>query len=117
MLSVGGIMIPQNEPEPPVHVLGASGRSGQALCRALLADGIAVVPVVRSPGRWQATGLPATPRTADLDDARALRSALEGAKRIVSTAHARFTAKLLAEAPENARFVLLGSSRSFLRFP
>jgi nucleoside-diphosphate-sugar epimerase len=117
MLSVGGIMIPQNEPEPPVHVLGASGRSGQALCRALLADGIAVVPVVRSPGRWRATGLPAAPRTADLDDARALRSALEDAKRIVSTAHARFTAKLLAEAPENARFVLLGSTRRFSRFP
>src|SRR5947209_5016007 len=31
MLSIGGIMIPQNEPEPPVHVLRASGRPGGML--------------------------------------------------------------------------------------
>ena len=34
----------------PVHVIGASGRSGAALCRALLADGVRVVPVVRDRG-------------------------------------------------------------------
>nr|MDA8251391.1 NmrA family NAD(P)-binding protein [Rhodospirillales bacterium] len=37
-----------------VHVIGAAGRSGAALVRALLADGIAVQPVVRDLGRWQA---------------------------------------------------------------
>ena len=100
-----------------MHVLGASGRSGQSLCRALLADGTAIVPVVRNPARWQATGLAAAPRIADLDDARALRSALADAKRIVSTAHARFTPSVLAAAPDDARFVLLGSTRRFSRFP
>ena len=39
----------------PVHVIGASGRSGQALCRSLLADGVPIVPVVRNVGRWKAT--------------------------------------------------------------
>ena len=110
-------MIPHNEPEPPVHIIGASGRSGQALCRALLADNVAIVPVVRSPARWQASGLAATPRVADLDDAGALRTALADAKRIVSTAHARFSPYVLAAAPEDARLVLLGSTRRFSRFP
>lgn len=117
MVSASGIMIPQDEPGPFVHVLGASGRSGQALCRALLADGCDFVPVVRHPARWRASGLAATQRTADLGDAGALRSALADAKRIVSTAHARFTSSVLEAAPEGARFVLLGSTRRFSRFP
>ena len=40
----------------PVHVIGASGRSGLALCRRLLADGVPVVPVVRNPAKWVAAG-------------------------------------------------------------
>lgn len=105
-----------------VHVIGASGRSGRALVRALLARGIAVQPVVRDPGRWQlaAAGphdLLAAPRIADLLDAQALRAALQDATRIVSTAHARFTLALLAAAPVTARLVLLGSTRRFTRWP
>ena len=41
-----------------VHVIAATGRSGQALCRALMARGIDVVPVVRNPGKFGATALP-----------------------------------------------------------
>jgi hypothetical protein len=33
-----------------VHVIGASGRTGTALCRSLLADGVPIVPVVRDAG-------------------------------------------------------------------
>ncbi|HET9019140.1 MAG TPA: NADH-ubiquinone oxidoreductase, partial [Acetobacteraceae bacterium] len=64
-----------------------------------------------------ATDLLAAPRMADLQDAGAMRAALAGATRIVSTAHARHTASLLAAAPDAARLVLLGSTRRFTRWP
>ena len=51
-----------------IHVVGASGRSGAALCRALLARDVPVVPIVRSATRWTALGLPGVPRIADLAD-------------------------------------------------
>ncbi|MCQ8279068.1 NAD(P)H-binding protein [Acetobacteraceae bacterium KSS8] len=106
------------DPAPsPVHVIGASGRSGQALARRLIETGIEPVPVLRSAERWRATGLPLTPRIADLRDPAALRAALAGAKRIVSTAHARHAGAVLAAAPEDARFVFLGSTRKFTRWP
>ena len=44
-----------------IHVIGASGRSGAALCRSLLADAVPYVPVVRSAARWATTGLPGEP--------------------------------------------------------
>ncbi|MEO9191490.1 MAG: NAD(P)H-binding protein, partial [Acetobacteraceae bacterium] len=75
-----------------VHVIGASGRSGGALCRALLGAGRVVVPVVRDAGRWAAAGLDASPRLADLADPDALRSALGDAAVVVSCAHARHAA-------------------------
>ena len=62
-----------------VHVVGASGRSGAALCRALLARGVPVVPVVRDPARWVSLGLPGTPRVADLTQPDALTRALADA--------------------------------------
>ena len=101
----------------PVHVIGASGRSGLALCRSLLADGIAVVPVVRNPAKWQAAGLPGTPRQADLRQPDALRAALDGATRIVCCAHARHAAAIVSAAPASAILVLLGSTRKFTRWP
>ena len=100
-----------------VHVIGASGRSGQALCRSLLADGIAVVPVARNPDRWEVTGLPGELCVADLRAPGALRLALQGATRIVSCAHARHTTAIIAAAPSNASLVLLGSTRKFTRWP
>jgi nucleoside-diphosphate-sugar epimerase len=98
----------------PVHVIGASGRSGTQFCRSLSGN---FVPVVRDPARWAATGLPGTPRMADLTDGPALRAALEGATRIVSCAHARNTAAVIAAAPAGATLVLLGSTRKFTRWP
>lgn len=100
-----------------VHVIGASGRSGLALSRSLLADGVPVVPVVRNPMKWEATGLPGTPRKADLRQPETLRTALAGATRIVSCAHARHAAAIIAAAPERAVLVLLGSTRKFTRWP
>lgn len=104
-----------------VHVIGASGRSGAALVRALLARGIAVQPVARDPRRWQAAGVSPHPllaplRIADLTDSFDLRAALADASRIVSTAHARTTNFLLEEAPPGARLVLLGSTRRYTRW-
>jgi uncharacterized protein YbjT (DUF2867 family) len=103
---------------PQVHVIGASGRSGSALCRSLLADGISYVPLVRDSAKWTAMehGI-VTPRVADLTDAARLRAALADATRIVSCAHARHTPAVLAAAPAEARLVLLGSTRKFTRWP
>jgi nucleoside-diphosphate-sugar epimerase len=101
----------------PVHVVGASGRSGLALCRSLLADGLPVVPVVRNPAKWMASGLPGEAQQADLTAPDALRDALAGAARIVSCAHARHTPAIIAAAPSEAVFVLLGSTRKFTRWP
>ena len=101
----------------PVHVIGASGRSGLALCRSLLADGIPVVPVVRNPAKWEDGELAGTPRQADLRQPDALRAALAGATRIVCCAHARHAAAIIAAAPVSAVLVLLGSTRKFTRWP
>jgi uncharacterized protein YbjT (DUF2867 family) len=101
----------------PVHIVGASGRSGVALTRSLLADGIDVVPVVRNLDKWEATGLPGDPRQADLRDPARLAAALRGAARIVSCAHARHAPAILAAAPVGAVLVLLGSTRKFTRWP
>ncbi len=100
-----------------VHVIGASGRSGAALCRALAARGQRFVPVVRNAARWRATGLDGTPLLAELDDPDALAAALRDARAVVSTAHARHAARVIAAAPDAARLVLLGSTRKFTRWP
>lgn len=99
-----------------VHVIGASGRSGAALCRSLQDDGIAFAPVVRSAARWAETGLPGTPRLADLE-AGGLGAALADATAVVSCAHARHAPTILAAAPPQARFVFLGSTRKFTNWP
>ncbi len=101
----------------PVHVIGASGRSGQALVRALRADGQRVVPVVRDAVRWAAAGIGLDCRVADLRDPPALAAALAGAGRVASTAHARHAAAVLAAAPAAAGLVFLGSTRKFTRWP
>ena len=86
-----------------IHVIGASGRSGAALCRALAAAGEPCVPVVRNAANWAALGLPGVARMADLRDAPALRAALADAGRIASCVHARWTPAILAAAPAEAR--------------
>ncbi len=99
-----------------IHVIGASGRSGTALCRSLLADAVPYVPIVRSAARWAATGLPGAPWLADIKQP-SLAAALKGADRVVSCAHARHIPAILAAAPDANRFVFLGSTRKFTRWP
>lgn len=100
-----------------IAVIGASGRSGAALCRALAEAGTPYIPVVRSVEKWRALGLPGDARVATLEDAGALRAALEGATRVVSCAHARHAASIIAAAPADASFVFMGSTRRFSRWP
>ena len=99
---------------PPVYVVGASGRSGAALCRVLLAAGTPFVPVVRNVARWQATGLPGAPRLLDLLTPD--RAALTGAARVVSCAHARHAGTILRISPASTH-VFLGSTRRYSRWP
>jgi uncharacterized protein YbjT (DUF2867 family) len=110
-------MIPHGPEPAAVHVIGASGRSGAALCRSLAADGIAFVPVIRNAARWAATNLPAPPRLADLTAPPALRAALADATHVVSCAHARHAPAILAAAPASAVFIFLGSTRKFTAWP
>ncbi|MDE7547754.1 NADH-ubiquinone oxidoreductase [Acetobacter fabarum] len=108
-------MRPHQPPSHPVHVIGASGRSGRAVCQALALRGTPVVPVIRNPAR--ASGLP-TPRIAALNGPTGpLRAALADATHIVCTAHARHIPALLAAAPATARLVCLGSTRKFTLWP
>ena len=99
-----------------IHVIGASGRSGATLCRALLARGTSITPVIRNPHRWP-TDLPGTPRLAVIEDTATLRQTLHDATQIVSCAHARHIPAILAAAPPHAQFVFLGSTRKFTRWP
>jgi uncharacterized protein YbjT (DUF2867 family) len=96
-----------------VHVIGASGRSGVALCRSLLADGTAIVPIVRDAAQWQATGFHCAPRITDITDAVGLGFALHDATHIVCCAHARYAGMVIDAAPPNAQLVFLGSTRKF----
>jgi len=100
-----------------IHVIGASGRSGAALCRSLSADHVSFLPVVRDAAKWSALGLGVSPLVADIGDAAALRAALRGARRIVCCAHASFAGAVLAASPPDARFVFLGSTRKFTQWP
>ena len=100
-----------------IHLIGASGRSGAALARALAADGLEIVPVVRNAARWGITGLAGSPRVADLTDPDALHTALADADSVVSCAHARHAPVILAAAGCASKFVFLGSTRKFTRWP
>lgn len=100
-----------------VHVIGAAGRSGAVLCRALAGQGTDFVPVVRDGAKFRALGLGVEPRVADLTDKPALARALGDAAAVVSCAHARHAPAILAAAPRAARLVLLGSTRRFTRWP
>src|SRR3984957_6941357 len=104
-------------PPVQVHVIGASGRSGVALCRSLLGVAAPLVPIVRDAAKWAATGIDVRPRIADLTDPGALHSALKDAARIVCCAHARPARAVIDAAPADARLVLLGRTRKFTRWP
>lgn len=97
----------------PVHIIGASGRSGVGLMRALRALGHAVVPIVRDPAKIDDP----TARLADLTQPDTMARALRDATRVVCCAHARHAAAVIAAAPPSARLVFLGSTRKFTRWP
>jgi nucleoside-diphosphate-sugar epimerase len=101
----------------PVHVIGASGRSGAALCRALESEGRDVIPVVRKASRWADTGIAGEARVADLTFPATLRAALADATLVISCAHARHAPAILAASPPGATFIFLGSTRKFTRWP
>lgn len=101
----------------PVHVVGATGRSGQAVCHALLAAGIPFVPLVRSLEKWAATGLPGTARAIELSDHYSLSAGLHDAVRLVSCAHARHAQALVDATMDDVLMVLLGSTRRHTRWP
>lgn len=98
-------------------IIGASGRSGATLCRSLIADGVPIVPVVRDAAKWAAQGIGVAACIADLADPAGLREALREATFVVSTAHARYAAAVIAASPPDARLVFLGSTRKFTKWP
>jgi uncharacterized protein YbjT (DUF2867 family) len=68
-----------------IAVLGATGRTGGATARHLLARGAAVRAITRDPGGAPARALAQAGvevRTADMSDAETLRDALRGATRL-----------------------------------
>lgn len=75
------------------------------------------VPVIRDVARWEAAEIALVPRIARLEDAPGLHAALADATHVVSTAHARYAAAVIAAAPPDARLVFLGSTRQFTRWP
>lgn len=97
-----------------IAVIGASGRSGATLCRALREPFRAVV---RDATKWRALGITAPHAVADLRDEAALRAALASASTIISCAHARHIPAILAAAPADARFIFMGSTRRHSRWP
>lgn len=100
----------------PVHLIGAAGRMGAALCHVLRERGETVVPVVRHPDRLP-PDLREQARQADLENADTLMAALADAQRVVSTAHARFIPAILTASPDNSCLVAIGSTRKFTRWP
>lgn len=100
-----------------IAVIGASGRSGSALCRSLLAQNCQIIAVVRDPTKLApdiAQRCYAI-KQANLTDPQSLACALKEATLVVNTAHARHCAALLAATP--APLVALGSTRKFTRWP
>ena len=73
--------------------------------------------MVRDIGKWRATGLPGDPAVADLHHARPLRHALAQAEVVVSCAHARHAGAIMDASAACRRFVFLGSTRKFSRWP
>ncbi len=99
-----------------VHIIGASGRSGAALCRSLAADGAGVRARGAQRGALGGDRAAGQPRWPTCGRAGAAPR-LAGADAVVSCAHARHAPAILDAAPARRRFVLLGSTRKFTRWP
>jgi uncharacterized protein YbjT (DUF2867 family) len=97
-------------------VLGATGKTGRHLVARLCEDGHEVVAIGRDTARLTALDGRAEGRIADLEAPETVVAALGDAERVVSLAHARFTAAVLAGLPAGCeRVVLTGSIRRFSR--
>ncbi|NHN92354.1 SDR family oxidoreductase [Acetobacter sicerae] len=103
--------------EVTIAVIGASGRSGSALCHSLLAEGYKVIAVVRNRNNLvpELSRHCSAVREADLTDHDRLSAALKDADIVVNTAHARYIPAILAVT--SAPVVALGSTRKFTRWP
>lgn len=99
-----------------VFIIGATGRTGAALCRRLAEAGRPFVPVVRDAALWRELGLPGERRVLDLSETRSVGHTLEDARIIVSCAHARHTATILEATGEATRYVLFGSTRRYSKW-
>jgi nucleoside-diphosphate-sugar epimerase len=101
----------------PVTVVGATGKLGRMVARRLLARGIPVIPVVRSPEKLDPE-LKLAARRFDVERKETIAPALRDTKLLVSCLHGRHGVDLLNGLPHGAeRVVLLGSTRIFTRFP
>ena len=99
------------------HLIGASGRTGRVVAALLARQGCEVVAIGRDAARLSEVEA-AERRVADACDADAMRAALADAQRVATVAHARFVPGLLACLPDRVeRFVALGSTRAYTRFP
>lgn len=100
----------------PVAVIGAGGRAGATVCRALITAGLPVRAVVRSRARAQA--VPGEAALTVASDPHAQAEACAGARSVVACAPAEATAALIAALPRPApHCVLLGSTRRYSRIP
>ena len=100
----------------PVVVIGAGGRLGSVVCRALIAAGFSTRAVVRSRDRAQA--VPAEAALAVAPDPPSQATACVDAGSVVCCAPAEAATALLAALPRPApHCVVLGSTRRYSRFP
>lgn len=99
-----------------IAVIGASGRSGGLVIDRLGALRHEVIAISRDPARLAGLRGRAEVRVADLQSRSTVTAALTGADRVISLAHARFTADLLLALPETCSGVVLtGSVRKYTR--
>ena len=102
-----------------IAVIAATGKTGRRLTARLVADGCDVIAVGRDIGRLRQRAPGCIHRQCDLERAGGeLAAALEGATHVVSLAHARFIATVLAALPGScSRVIVTGSTRKFTRLP
>ncbi|MBM3507273.1 MAG: NADH-ubiquinone oxidoreductase [Alphaproteobacteria bacterium] len=101
-----------------VGVVGATGKTGRYLVTRLCGDGHAVVALSRSLDRLASVDACAKRRQADVVVPSSIGQALADCEVVVSLAHARLTAPLLAALPERCRWVVLtGSVRRSTALP
>ena len=110
------MVVPRNRKDP-VHVLGAAGRIGQAVCRELAYQGVPYIPIVRDTLTWRMTRLPGTPRIVDALDSYAMREALKDSVRVLSCISPHHTSTIVAATEPDVLLVVMGNARRYLAMP